>query len=444
MDTAHGWGDTEGPKKMKESARCFILVALLAQAAPAQQALTLEECLAEAARQHPDLRAAQAALEKADYDYRARWSQRLPQLSAYGNRTRAHREAEAPDASGGSDFYSVGVSARQTWYAGGRLVAEAEQARAERQRAALELQATLAEVSYEVVVAFANLLYAQEQVQLAEAIAKRRAENLEMIELRYESGKEHRGSLLRMQAAHRAAEAALSSARRGLEIARRRLARAIGGVQNDALTVAGRLEADPPPVTAPDFETLTQEALEVRLAQAAVRAARAAARSVRSGYYPEVTAEAEAGRSAESWPPDEEAWSVGVSVSYPFFPGGRNIFEARGAAAEIRRAEAAAESRQTECRVALQEAFARYQDAFEQVQVQAQYLEAAELRADIARTQYTGGLLSFEDWDLIENDLIEREKALLTCRRDAVLAQAAWERAQGRHRFAVRTDPAAP
>ena len=41
--------------------------------------------------------------------------------------------------------------------------------------------------------------------------------------------------------------------------------------------------------------------------------------------------------------------------------------------------------------------------------------------ATIARGKYTTGLMTFEDWDLIENDLIAREKAALTTRRDAYL-----------------------
>ena len=53
------------------------------------------------------------------------------------------------------------------------------------------------------------------------------------------------------------------------------------------------------------------------------------------------------------------------------------------------------------------------------------------MRATIARSQYTSGLLKFEDWDLIENDLIDNEKQWLTDQRDAVRAQTGWDRARG-------------
>jgi outer membrane protein TolC len=79
----------------------------------------------------------------------------------------------------------------------------------------------------------------------------------------------------------------------------------------------------------------------------------------------------------------------------------------------------------------LEEAFAAHQDAAERVDVQENFYEAARVRAEIARSQYSSGLLSFDDWDIIENELISREKEILAARRDAARAEAAWESAQG-------------
>jgi outer membrane protein TolC len=81
--------------------------------------------------------------------------------------------------------------------------------------------------------------------------------------------------------------------------------------------------------------------------------------------------------------------------------------------------------------VNLQQAFNSWVDAAQQSHVQQQVLQAAELRAEIARSQYTSGLMSFDDWDIIEDDLIAQQKTDLTARRDAILALAAWENARG-------------
>ena len=42
------------------------------------------------------------------------------------------------------------------------------------------------------------------------------------------------------------------------------------------------------------------------------------------------------------------------------------------------------------------------------------------------------GLISFQDWDTIENDLISNQKTILVNLRDAIAAEAAWEQAQGK------------
>ncbi len=82
--------------------------------------------------------------------------------------------------------------------------------------------------------------------------------------------------------------------------------------------------------------------------------------------------------------------------------------------------------------IELQQAFAASQDAVGKVDVQEKFLHAAQVREEIATSQYTAGLLSFQDWDLIEDDLIANQKTMLASRRDAVIAEATWERIQGK------------
>lgn len=80
----------------------------------------------------------------------------------------------------------------------------------------------------------------------------------------------------------------------------------------------------------------------------------------------------------------------------------------------------------------MEQTLAALQDGVERAEVQKGFLNAAEVRAEIVRSQYTSGLLSFEDWDIIENDLITTQKQMISSQRDMVIAEADWERAQGR------------
>ena len=81
--------------------------------------------------------------------------------------------------------------------------------------------------------------------------------------------------------------------------------------------------------------------------------------------------------------------------------------------------------------VSLEEALNAYLDAYEYVGVRKQYLDAAVVRAEIGRAQYANGLLSFTQWDLIETELVDSERGYLAARRDALYAEAAWNRSIG-------------
>lgn len=406
----------------------FLLALLFAVSAPAEDALTIEDCLAEAARNNPALAAARSAVEKAQFDRKANVSEFLPQVTASAGSSRNSSETDAGATE--SDSASFGVTAKQTLYAGGRNKAALDKSSAALAAAEADLLASEAQLTYEVRQAFAERLYAQEQLQLAREIEKRQRDNVDLIELRYEGGRENKGALLRTQASLRDAEYGAAQAGRALRVAHRRLARALGRKEAGEFPVRGTLDAAAPGAIA-DVGALVELAPEHRKAAAAVESSKAGLKSARSGYFPELAASASAGRRDESWMPERDEWSVGVSLSYPLFSGGRDTMDARSAGADLRRAEQSLEATDAALALSLEQALADYEDAVQRTAVEASFLEAAAVRADIARTQYASGLITFEDWDRIEEELTNSQKSELASRRSALLAQANWEKTQG-------------
>ena len=57
--------------------------------------------------------------------------------------------------------------------------------------------------------------------------------------------------------------------------------------------------------------------------------------------------------------------------------------------------------------------------------------QLSKVRADISRSKYNNGLTTFDDWDLIENDLINRQKDYNLKIRDRLTSEAFWEQTQG-------------
>lgn len=410
--------------------RNLLLVLLLSAAIPgAADEITLPEALAEAAQNHPDLVAARAALEAAKAGWRAAQSGYGPTASASFDYGRSGSDDFL--GSPGQDSYSWGLSARQNLFNGFRTMAAVESARARLEGVQADFESVRAQVSFDLKTAFYNLLYSQEQERLTQAILARRQDNLRLVGLRYNGGREHQGSYLRIKAIAEQAAFEVQAAARAARVAQRRLAQSLGRDPFAVLTVTGTFATQPPAVPA-DMRVLAGQTPAVRGADADLRAARAAVPSARGNFYPSVDASLGIRRQDENWPPNGRNWSGGVGLSVPLFTSGSNLYNAVRARAERRQSEARRQSVFQDTVVLLEDALASFQDAVGRDAVQQQFLAASDVRAGIARRQYAAGLINFQDWDVIENDLVSAQKDALASRRNVATAEAGWERTQGK------------
>ena len=386
--------------------------------------LTWEDCCREAAGNNPELRSARESVEQALAQYRARVGAFFPSVQGSAGYDYSSRDGSESDSS------SWRISASQNLFAGFRDSSRLQAAAAAVEAARCRLNRREAEVSFELAQAFAALLFAQDWIELSGKIAERRRENLRLVELRFDEGREHKGSFLRSQAFARQSEYEVSKATRDLRVACENIFRAMGLQNAFELVASGDWELLP---VDRDFEIseVIESVPEYRLAQAEQRQARASLQLARSDAYPSVDASASFGQSGEGLSPESEQWGVGVSLSWALFRGGQTWNTISAAQAAERAAQAEAQATYLSLRAAIEQASANLADATENLDVQEQFLVAAEVRAQIARSQYSNGLLSFQDWDTIENDLIEKQKAMLQSRRAAFLSRASWMRTLG-------------
>jgi len=253
--------------------------------------------------------------------------------------------------------------------------------------------------------------------------------------LRYEGGREHKGSLASSQASLFDAQVQGKQAARAVAVSRRGLARTMGFASLPVETVvSGALERVHLPESA-DIEALASETPGYVASMASQKRAEAQLSETRSGYRPNISLTGSAGRFGDEDAFEEDRWAVGLSLSFPLWSGGQTRHEVSKATAALRAAEADVADVLNERVRLLAEAEQTLADATDNVDVQAKYVEAAEIRAQIARQQYEDGLLSFENWIVIEDDLIARKEQLLDARKSALLAEAAWWQATGHEIF---------
>lgn len=413
------------------------LACLALAVSAAAQPMTWDDCVRRAAALNPTLAAAREQFRAAEFNVGSAKSAMRPQLSLGGSAEHAEQDGVA---SGGDASLSASVSAEQTLYSGGRNAASVDSARAALDSARADYDRADAEVTYNLRRAFVNLLLAQEQVVVLRQIEQRRRDNLELVGLRYEGGREHKGSLALIEASLNQAEIQVRQGQREVDAARRILLRTMGdAAADDSLTVTGSLACRPAP-DAVDWKAEAEATPAYAQSLASIRSAEAGVRSARSGYRPDIGLSASAGRSGNEDAFDTDRWSAGVRLSFPFWQGGRTRYEVASARAQLARAEAQESETLNGLINDLNESWVSYCNAAENVAVQESYFAAADLRAEIAREQYGAGLLTFENWDVIENDRISYQRQLLQSQQQALLAEAAWRYVTGRGDFPAENE----
>jgi len=415
---------------MPKSRFIYLAMLLVAGGLPAvagAESLSWEDSLAEASRHNAELRSAQATVESARARERAAWSGFWPQLTAGAS----HTDVSGNAVSTVSPTYTASVTATQNLFAGFQDSARVEQAEGNRAVAEAALDSARARLSLDLKNAYAGLRYAQENVSLTARIVQRLEENLRLVELRYESGRENRGSFLLTNASLAQARFENLQARQAIQTARTQLARVLGRREAAELEASGKVPLNEPGPE-PLFADLVRLTPDFRSSDAQEKVASADLRLARAGLYPSVNLTGSIGREGGDWFPEDERRSVIASVSVPLFNGGRDYYTARGASASLEASRFNKDNIERQVLVRLRQTYNAFVESVEKLKVDQAFLEAATTRAEIARSKYNNGLMSFEDWDRIESELIQRAKAVLASQRERVAAEAAWEQAQGK------------
>jgi outer membrane protein TolC len=187
------------------------------------------------------------------------------------------------------------------------------------------------------------------------------------------------------------------------------------------------------PGTLPNFLELVTAVPDRVISSAQLKSAEASLKGSRSAFMPTLDLSGTVGSSGPNYFPDEEEhWSVGVSLSWSLFNGGKDYFANKKAFTEKLVAENTLRNLDLDLAFKLRQAFNAFVIAIDDFKVSEAIAEAQAVRAEIGRGKYNNGLSSFDDWDQIENELITRQKNLTEKRRDKAIAEAAWEKTQGR------------
>ncbi len=405
----------------------FLLLSCFCANVSAEEILTWEDCVREARISNSDLASAREKVNQAKANKQITTANILPQIISDMSGKRSKTAA----AKNQTDSYSYGISGQQLIFDGFKTPYDIRTALENQRAAQYDYGVVSSNVRLRLAIAFTELLRAQEFLYIAEDIAGRRRKNADLLKLRYEAGREHRGSLLTVQADLAQAEFDVTVARRNIDLAQRRLNKELGWTNLRPIKASGDFKITHPSREKPDFEKLAESNPFLQELITKKEAARFGVKSAQADFFPAVYANASYGKTDSFLLPHSEEWSFGANISFPIFEGGKRIAELSKSKAVFNQTRADEKSGRESVIFTLEETWTELQDAIDRIDVQQKFLEAAEERAKITQAQYSNGLVSFDNWIIIEDNLVGVRKSFLNAQAGALISEAAWLQAKG-------------
>lgn len=387
--------------------------------------LTFDEAAKLLLENNPQALAAGYAADSAQSRLRYYRAGLLPQFSANADYNRVGGDLSFTDES-----YSYGFSAVQPLFAPA-IPAAIRSARASYDKAAADRDLVRSGLLFELRTVFADLVKARETLKLSEETLKRREENVEIIRIKYEAGRENKAALLETQSVHKTSQWQHETYRTQLRLLERKLNRLLARPPAADAEVATLPEPAAPPEDFAAVSAALARHPALRSARASLEADQAAVDRSKSAFLPEANAAGRYTWSGSDWPEKTKNWSAGVSLSLPLFTGGKLSADLGSARADRTRAEASLKNSRDEVYLNAEDAFLSLRQAWAYMDVAKSSLEAANARAWLLRKQYLAGQASYFEWRNVEEQFIGAENQLLSARRDLASAHAAFLKALG-------------
>ncbi|MBP7735735.1 MAG: TolC family protein [Spirochaetes bacterium] len=429
-------------------------MAAASQVAFGQEKVTWEECVIYAHLNNPALKSSLEAVSKSRAATGVARSAYLPQISAsaaantaksFDNSKTANKEKITwsqsqyiqdmrKSDSTITNSFSYGVSGKQLIFDSMKTIYDIKAAESAADDSLLQYHIKSSLVRLELRTAFVKLLKAQDAVNISKQIIEIRKKNYNLVKMRYQAGREHKGSLLNAEANLEQAKYTMKQAERNIIAAQRALLNVMGIYSHMDIRAQGNLLDKTAVKEKPDFNSIVKSHPSVLSARKQREAAGYMEKSKIASFLPVISATGSADRTiSETTGSKTDAVNLkaGLSATMPLFTGGNNYYNLEQAKAQSRKLKADEETARDQVLTDLQQKWIDWQNAIDAVEVQRKYLAAAEERARIAEAEYSLGLVVFDIWIQIEDQLVQMKQSYLDAQANRLLAEAQWIQSKG-------------
>jgi outer membrane protein TolC len=409
----------------------FLIIYFLAynQAFSENSYITWAECVQLTLKNNPDIMSAKEKLEQARAAKGMTRGSVLPSINA--NASYGHRIA-GTNNTGNPDSYSYSASARQLLFDGLKSVYDLKRADIQISSAEMSYLSKEIDTIYNARCCFIDLMKAENYISITEEIYKRRMANYNLVKMRYNAGRENKGSLLSSEADILNSKNSMENAKLNLELSKKALCTTMGFPKFEkSFTVALNFSTNIDTGMQPDFSYIAENNPILRQMVLNTESAEYAHKSSISEFFPKIYAGLNASANGDSPRPTNKNLSVGLEASIPIFQGGSRYYAEKKTESEYRQARIEQGGTKNSILLTVERAWVNLQIKSQNLTVQETYLKAAQERSKIAESQYSIGLISFNEWNIIEESMVNSINSHLNAKADLLYAEAIWVQATG-------------
>jgi outer membrane protein len=385
------------------------------------QPLTLQVCLSLASESNPKLIRLKNTIEKSRTGVVSAYSSYYPSL-----------DFSSGYSYGGAGHYSTSFGAQYPLYQGGSIRAGVKVARARVEIAKEDYRLAEDEVILAVKEAFFRILQKQEQIALAENIFKRRKEDLVLIKLKYNAGRESSPAVMEAEANLLQAEYEKMQAEEELSLAQIELNLLLGKPRREEVSIKYEDEE----IEFPPLERLIEEAKterpEMRAEIANTDVLKAQVTQAKSDYFPKISLSSSYGWQGSEFFDQEGDWNVGIRLSLPIFDGFSRKTKVQEANLSIKEQEAKIQNLEQQIEEEIEQYWVNWELAGKTIEVNSKTLQATREMYQLTKLQYEQGLTSYFFLQQKESDLTNVENRYVNALYNLRVSSARLEKAWGR------------
>lgn len=394
--------------------------------------ITLSDLLLIASENHPNYQNAKLEVEKAQLRYKAQMKAFLPSLSGRFQKSKSENSTDIGTNS--FDRTELALQGELNLFNGFADKASLEIEDLNIKKAKTTLAQIASDINYGVSKSYYEYLYALDLVSMVEKIEKRRKQQMELLGLRFESGREDKGSYLQSKAKYLDAKFQVAQAKRELSEAKENLLLSLGKDDFDFSKITQKLTDLSPREVDLDIKRLDEIVKTIPsylLSQFEIKIADEEITRTDAAFSPTLALSGSKGISGQDDTLDEDSWSVGITLRIPLFEGGSRVYNSKFSRRNKTFYEYKLRQNFNELRMKLLSIYNDYMDAKENLSVQDEYFKALSLRVEVVNSQYQNGLMTYTNWDLVQSEYINYEKSKLASLKTFLVLRSELDNVRG-------------